>query len=146
VKVAALNAESLATHLDLLCGFFAGRIKNNRRVRQMGSDIQHECGLSDSGITAEENQSPCHGAAAENTVEFDDSRRYTRHLDACDFSKSNRCRIPRHRRVGRSRTDSFFNECVPLLTGRTTADPFRRGMAALLASVLSFRLHSKLRR
>ena len=42
--------QTLATHFDLLGGLLARCIKHNGRTRQARRNIQHERGLSDSGI------------------------------------------------------------------------------------------------
>ncbi len=137
-RLPACDRHPAAPQLDLLRGLLAGRVEDLRLRRKPRRDIQHERGLSHARISAKENQRACDDAAAQHAIELRDARRRAGRLRAGDFLKRDRRRIPgpRHDRQRRSTAASFFNERVPLLARRTSANPFRGNIAALLAGVL----------
>jgi hypothetical protein len=104
---------TLAPHLDLLRAFFSGGIQHNAGSGQMRSDIQHERGFPHSGIASQENERARDDAAAENTIEFGNSRRYSRRFDPGDFvnriGTNPRTEERRRSAVTRSSTNVFHS-------------------------------------
>src|SRR5262245_32642911 len=82
MQIRGSTIQTLSPHLDLLSGFFAGRIKDDGFAREARRHIQHERRLSDARIPAQEYQRTGHNTSSENAIEFSNSSGRARSFDA----------------------------------------------------------------
>ncbi len=77
--VIALAIHALGPHLDLLLRLFARNVKY-LFVRKRERDLQHQRGLADARLTANQHQGATHDPAAQHAVQLDIGRADARFL------------------------------------------------------------------
>ena len=68
-----LHAQALCPQLQLTLAFLAGDIQHTTLGAEPAADLQQQCGFSDSRSAAHKDEGACHGAAAQDTIQFSHS-------------------------------------------------------------------------
>src|SRR5262245_30734470 len=89
MKTIRAELQALASHFDLLCGFFTGGIQDSSRRGQVAGDVQHEGRLAHSWITTKQHQRTGNDPSTQDPIEFLNAGR-----NACRFDA--RYRVEEH--------------------------------------------------
>src|ERR1700730_10756447 len=138
-KAVALDAKTLRPQLQLLDRLLARHVENRAvRAGHLAGELQQQGRLANAGIAADQHQGAGHDSAAQYLVELSHGEPEPVGLGKADLCQRHGLRArnadpPRARVRRRLRPDLFLDVTIPVAAFRTTADPFRRLVAALLA-------------
>ena len=143
LEVLGVDRQALGAHRDLRAGFFAADVQDLLEARHARQRLQQQGRFADARIAADQHHAAGHQAAAQHAVEFLDAGAETRHIDRFDIGQTEHRRGLRqslmlHRKTVAGGFDDGFHQRIPLVAGRTLADPFVGNAAAFGAAVIGF--------